>query len=108
MKLSGGQVGAAVGGAAGSIIPGVGTMAGAAAGGAMGGVFDTFQAQKAAKVQRTAGMFGGPRIRPQPKVAPSNPMPNVGAPYLGAPQQAAQPMDALGSGMMSPAPTQGG
>lgn len=108
MQGKGAAIGTLVGGAAGSIIPGAGTMAGAAIGGAAGGIFDTFQAQKAAKIQRTAGLFGGPRIRPQPQVAPpEQSMPSAGVPYLGAPQAAAPAMQP-GAGMMTPAATQGG
>jgi len=106
-KGTGATVGGVVGGVVGSIIPGAGTTAGAAVGGLVGGIYDTFQAQNQAKEQRTAGMFGGPRIRPQPQIAAASPLPNVGVPYLGAPA-GAEPAQAGGSGMMKPSPTQGG
>lgn len=55
-----------VGGIAGSFAGPLGGMAGAAAGQALGGVVDSYAAENAAKIERTAGMFGGPRTRPIP------------------------------------------
>lgn len=56
-----------VGGVAGGALGGpLGAMGGASAGAALGGVIDSYAAENAAKQDRTAGMFGGPRTRPIP------------------------------------------
>lgn len=84
MRISGQQIGGLVGAGIGTAIaPGLGTAIGGSLGSGVGGIADTFEAQNAAKVQRTSAMFGGPRIRPQPEITPSSPIP-AGPQYLGA------------------------
>lgn len=113
LGLAGGIAGGALGGPAGA-------MAGGAVGGTLGGLVDqataqptspviqSYAAENAVQRMRTAGMFGGPRVRPIPDGAMKRP--EVATAQAALSNQSAdapaQPQQTLAAGVsMAPART---
>lgn len=106
-KNIGKTIGQVAGGVGGTLIaPGIGTALGASLGGMAGGAVDAMGKEDNAKYARSAGMFGGPRVRPlPPEMMQQSPPP---LPALPDPIQAQQPTQPMVGRDAAPAPTQGG